>query len=888
MKDREEKESRVLMRNVSTNTPSSRVLRRGVKLEEGCGVSALGAEAQSLLANADDCQIAAGLNVELGSESGCANETGLSVETRTRNGESQRKSDEKTESSESSLAKAVQCLSPTNVNQHQDKSDVKDPIKSEIHSDKTKPSVSAAEVGDGRDALQLAQKLAGDASDNVARTNVSVNVQVKSHCESAVEIVDITDTVSSVSSDDENAVGMDVRKVENLLEKCESLNQRIHNFINCQDSMRRSDDVAVETGAECDDLIIVESCSGVENVKVRRDTEVVEVDGPNRHVSSAKRHANRTSARATREDAVCKVAEAKGNESGVEIIDVDEDQELHKSKTDVHQDATGWKNCSDAKSPEMKDCDTAVEIVDLNDSDEVIVNNRAIANRCGDVAKGCKRRLTYETNSDAAPAAAQTRDANGSPAKRCKPSSGDDANDCKRLERALEPDSQAKKHDVEIIEVDDDDDDDDEEIRRSANDTNRNVTEAESCTTEANVRGNRGNVEESSGRASSHKHDGEISDLCARRGDGTQSQSSMEKTESWKRRVHESETEDSSAKCFQSVHVTNPGVKISEKCDEDDLTNNSYSSKAHVHQPRSLFTESDVEIMAGRESRQVSRESPQEPNQDVTNSNVNKASVQTLSAECLTSELQSSFDKNKSRKGTSEMVDVRDDDRSDDTKQTVTDVGSCVKCHIRGVRNQRGAETVETSDGQKAASSDGQNSEVINEGMCVESCVTEVTSAAEDGAVATEGYSDEPDRGVTASEGSGVKDYAEDAAVEEEDDVASASITDEPEPYGTTSESRTERPADAADEVAASKHRESDPETRALQLHRDSECADKQMEATNQSARGDEVAALPRPTSRVSQEFDYMGLWREENINLIRAKIRGMEEQLNILNDSHH
>ncbi|MCI4380478.1 hypothetical protein PGIGA_G00240440 [Pangasianodon gigas] len=906
MKDREENEQQTPMKDASVNTSND----RRIKLEGESGVYALGGEDQSSLANAKEykdggSQITSSLrenfNPEITSEQGCASETGLAAETHAGNekrSENPKHGDDKTKISEgqSSLAKAkcckrlifsrVQSPSLMNVNERQDKSDVKRQISEfEIPSDKTKASVSAAEIADVNDDDRVSQNI---TNEDVANSKSYVNIQASegqsSRRESADEVVDVNDDdhVPSVSSDDENAVVPNFSKVKNLLEIAERLKRRINDYINSHGSedkfkKLKTDDIVVETDSDCDDLVIVESCAEVDGSST---------DEPNQH-GSCKREVTSSS------------AAAKGCESAVEIVDVDDDRVLRKRTNDANRDAAGSRKSRVCPSPSVKRCkgDVDDDVEDLNDDDEVIVNDQEIVNeherRFGDVAKGCKRKIfdgiKDETNSDVA-AAAQNSGANGSSAKRSKL---DDANFSpvrKPLESAVDSNSQVKNsnHDVELIEVDDND-----EIHRSANNRNENVATVESCANETTVRRNRGNAEDSSDKVNS----------CGRRGENVESQSSLEKIKSCKRNVSDSnstdepnldvkslaqaqiiETEDPSAKHFKSANVTNPGGKTREKCtktqravDQDDLINTENSSKAHISKAKSLLNKSDVEIAAVCDSDQVLRKSTQEPNQDDTNSKNDVNKTKTLAAKGPISEVQSSSVKNKSCKTAAEIVDVRDDDQTNDTNQIVTSVESCVESNVSEVQDESVAETVEASDERERASSD-----VTKDGICVESYVSEVRSAAEDRVLAGKSYSEEPIRDVTTSEVSGCESDVEDALVEEDNDLASASFTDEPNPYGTTSESGAElQICDVWSLSAMSEHRESNPDGQAFDPDPDGELADEQSEATNQRAHGDEVGILPRPTSsRANHELDYMVLRWEENINRIRARLRGMEEKL--------
>lgn len=969
MKDSEENKSLTPTKDVSTNT-----LSRYIKLEEEeSEVSAPVSEAQSSLANAKGCkggeiQITPSLtensNPEVTSELGCANETRLATETHTGNETSSldnlKHGDDKSKISEgeSSLAKTkfcdhlifprVQSPSLMDVNELQDKSDVKGQISElEIPLDNTKASVSAAEIVDLNDNDRVSQKIAEDANKNVENSKSYVSIQTSegqsSRCESAVEIIDINnnDRVFNISSDEEDAAVTNVSKVENLLEKFESLKQRISDCIHSQGSpgklkKHKSDDIITETVADCDDLIIVESCMEVERVIAGSDPEVMEVDGgstdeQNQHVSNDKRRVNKTSTKSKREGPKGKVTsswdEARGCGSAVEIIDVDDNQSLHKSTNNTNRD-TSFKCCTDAKSracpsPSVKRCGSTFEIVDLNDDDEVVVKDREIINVHGrqisDVAKACKRgifdRITDEMNSDAE-VAAQIREVNGSSAKRPK-RDDDDVNfssDCNRLESTLDPNTQGKNYnrDVEIIE------DDDDEIHRSANYTNENVAKVESCANETKVWRNRGNVKDSSDKVSSREDDVGILDLQGRPGDGAERQSLLEEIESCKRRVSDSNstdevnldvesdaqaqiigTEDSSAKHVKSANVTNPGGKTREEScakaqssvgagDEDEQINNKNSPKAHISEAESLLAKSDVEIVAVHENDQVLRKSTQEPNQDDTKSenDVNKTIIQALSAKGPISEVHSSSVKNKSCKTVSEIVDVHDDNRANDTNQIIINVGSCVKSHVNKLQNESAAETMDASDERERAPSDERNFDVTNDGICIESCVSEVPKAAEDRGFAGKNDFDEPSRDVTTSEVPGCERDVEDALVEENNNLALPSFTDELNLYVTASESCA-KPQIGGDVSSSTtfEHCESDPESQADQ---DGEFAGEQSEATNQSAHGEEVDALPHPTSsQANHEFNYVELRQEENINLIRARLRGMEEKLRTLMNSH-
>ncbi|MCJ8734588.1 hypothetical protein PDJAM_G00237090 [Pangasius djambal] len=887
MKDREENEKQTPMRDASVNTSKD----KRIKLEEESGVYAPDGEDQSSLANAKEykdggSQITSNLgenfNPEITSEQGCASETRLARAGNGKRSGNPKHGDDKTKMSkgESSLAKAkcckrlifsrVQSPSLMNVNERQDKSDVKGQISGfEIPSDKTKASVSAAEIADVNDDDRVSQNIA----DSKSCISIQASEGQSSRCESGVEVVDVNDDdrVPSISSDDENAVAPNLGKVENLLEIVERLKQKIDDCVNSQGSevklkKSKTDDIVVETDSDCDDLVIVESCAEVDDSGT---------DEPNRNASDDKRHVHASGAKSKRE-VTSSSAAAKGCESAVEIVDVDDDQVLRKRRNDANRDEAGSRKSRVCPSPSVKRCEGDVEIVDLNDDDEVIVNDRELVNEhrrwFGDVAKGCKRKIfdgiKDEKDSDVA-AAAQISEANGSSAKRSKGHDVNLSSERKPLKSAVDSNSQVKNYDrdVEIIEVDD-------EIHGRANDRKENnVAAVESCANETTVRRNGGNAEDSSDKVSSR----------GREGENVESQRSLEKIKSCKRNVSDSnitdepnlevkslaqakilKTEDPSAKQFKSANVTNPGGKTRKKCaktpradDRDDLINNQNSSKAHISKAKSLLTKND----------QVLRKSTQEPNQDYTNSK-NVTKTKTLAAK---GPIGSSV-KNKSRKTAAKIVDVRDDDRTTDTNQIVTSVETCVKSNVSEVRNESVAETVEASDERERASSD-----VTKDGICVESYVSGVQSAAEGRALAGKSYSEEPTRDVTTSEVSGCESDVEDALVEEDKDLALASFTDEPNPYGTTSGLQI---CDVRSLSAMSEHRENNPEGQAFGPDPDGELAGEQSEATNQRARGDEVGVLPRPTSsRANQELDYMVLRREENINRIRARLRRLEEK---------
>ncbi|XP_060788618.1 uncharacterized protein si:dkeyp-110g5.4 isoform X2 [Neoarius graeffei] len=942
MKDGEENKSLTPTRDVSTNTPS-----RYIKLEEERDVPASG-EAQSSLANAQDCKggeiqvtprLTESSNAAVTSELGRTNETRLAAETPTGNetSSSDKHGDDQSQISkgQSSLAKTkcsdllifptVQSPLLMDVNELHDKSDIKGRIsESEIPLDKTETSVSVAEIVGLNNNDRVSKKIAGEPNKNVENSKSGGSIQANkgqsSHCESAVEIMDINsdDRVSNVSSDEENAVVTNVSKVEDLLEKFESLKRRINDCVHSHGSAgqfkkhKQCNDVIVETTADCDDLIIVESCVEVESIKAGSDPEVMEVkggttDAANRQVSDNKRHVNETSTKSKRESLKGKVAsssaEVRGCErAAVEIIDEDDNQSLHKSTNHANRDATSFKCRTETKSracpsPLEKRYESAVEIVDLNDDDEVIVKEREIVNvRRRRVGEVCKRRLvdgfTDETSSDAE-IGAQIRGGNGSSAKRPKRVDDDDdvnfSSGCKRLESAVGPNPQGKNYnrDVEIIEVDDDDDDD--EIHRRANYTNKNLTSVDSCVKETKVWRNRGNVQDLSDKVSRRENDVEISDPQGRRGDGAERLSSLEKIESCcKRRVSDSNstnepnldvesdaeaqiigTEDSTVKHVKSANVTDPSGKTREESD----------TKSQSREAECL-----LEIVAECENDQVLRE----PNRDDTKSknDVNETIIQILSAKGPFSEVPSSSVKNKICKTVSEVVDVHDDDRVNDANQILTNEGSCVKSRVNEVQNESAADTVDASDERERAPSDERNeSDVTNDGSRVEieSYVSEAQKAAEDRG----SDSDEASQDRTTGEVSGCERDAEDARVEENNSLALCSITDEPNLSVTTSESCTnpQISGDASSSMTF-EHRESDSESQA---DPDGEFAGEQSEATNQNAHGEEVGVLPRPTPpRANHEFDYVELRREENISLIRARLRGMEEKLSSLINSHH
>lgn len=596
MEDREENETPT--KDASTNTPSS--MDKIIKLEEESGVSAPVGEAQSSLANAKDYKAGESLTRR-------ANETRSAAETGTGSEKSSsdhlKHSDAETETSEAKakcckglIFPGLQRASLMDVSDGEDKCDVK--VKTSEDSDKTKASVS--------------------------------------------EIVDVNDggRVPNVNSDGEGAVVTHASKVENLLQKFESIKRRLSDCLNSQGSPltvkkpKRDDVVVVETGADCDDLIIVESCA--------------EVERPIRHVSGDKCHVKKTG-----EGAVGKVAspsaEAKGCESDVEIVDLDVDdgQVLRGSPNgDANRDVANSKSCTEAKSgaspspspsPSLsgKCCESDVEIVDLNDADDVIVNDREIAN---------VQRLD-ETKSDVA-AAGQIGEVDGSSAKRSK-RDDDDSNfspERKRLKRDVDPDSRGKNSncEVEIIEIEDDDENKGEN---------------------GEVGRNGGNAEDSSENASGRKRDVEIPEPRGP-GDGAERQTSSKQIESRERRVSDGdrtdsgaraqiiETEDSSDKHFNSANATNPDETFTETESSvrpdprDELINNEDSSEVHTREADSLCTKSGVEIEIVHDGDRV-RESEQEPNENdskPTNSKngVNETTIQTLAAEGPIGEVQGS------------------------------------------------------------------------------------------------------------------------------------------------------------------------------------------------------------------------------------------------------
>lgn len=637
MKDREENDSHTPhTQDASTNTPSANIRIRGIKLEDESSASMKRADAQSLLANTEDCnggesRITENSNPELTSERGSPHEMRLASETRT--GKEMSSSDhlkhaEETRSlqDDSSLAKAKCCKhlvfpSLMTGNEQNDKSEVKGQI-------------SELEIADvnAEDRVSLAEDANEDVATSkpVSLTQLEMSKGQRSRCVSPVEVIDLND--ENQSEEHEKTTISTFNEVDHLLEKFAILRRKINDCINSQGSSvpwkkLKCDDIVMETGTKGGNLIIVESCAEIERVTARSDTEVMEVDGSstqqwNQHVNNDK------VARSS--------AEAKGCESAVEIIDIDDDDVLRKS---TNQDATNSKSCGGAmsrlsQSPAVKHRVSPVEIVDLSDDDEVIAKDGKISNahrrQNGDEANGCKRRMfdgvTDETDSAVA-AGAQISDVNGPLAKRSKPDDDADfSSECKGLESAIDPDSRVNNYnrDIEIIEVDDDGEGD----------------EVECCANERKVQGNRGNDEDSADKVSRREHDGEITDLRRRQGDGVESQSSLEKTESCERHVSRGDdtddveslaqaqiikTEDSSARRCKSADVANPCGITREKCDktqssvgaddQDDLIND-----------RTFSREADVEMAVVRDSDQVSRKRMEicaEPQMgDVTSSEV--------------------------------------------------------------------------------------------------------------------------------------------------------------------------------------------------------------------------------------------------------------------------
>ncbi|GAA6065063.1 uncharacterized protein si:dkeyp-110g5.4 isoform X5 [Tachysurus ichikawai] len=387
------------MKDVSTNTP--RAGKHLTKLEE-----------EEEEEEEESSHNAAGLTIEQrrDNEIRSAAETHKGKEKSSSDNEHLIKmSEEKSSVAKPSCCKRLpftsgQSSSGTDANERQDKSEVKGQICDSA-------SVSAAEIvdvnADDRDSQNNTEDATKDTENTKSHVSVRSGKGQRSHNESAVEIIDISDDEDH-SSGDENAVGTNASHVEKLLERCEMIKRRISDCVKLQVSAleckKASHDVAMETGADHNDLIIV--------------------DESNQEPSSGKHHGNRTDSK------------REGGESAVQILDLEQ------------------RACPSAPG------ESVVKILDLSDDDddEVIITDREFRNSHGpqisDKANGCKRRISGGTMEEADSDVAT---------KRCKPEENSDLFQCKRSESAVDARSQVKNDtgDVEIIEVDDDDDDDD-------------------------------------------------------------------------------------------------------------------------------------------------------------------------------------------------------------------------------------------------------------------------------------------------------------------------------------------------------------------------------------------------------------------------------------------
>ncbi|XP_047656162.1 uncharacterized protein si:dkeyp-110g5.4 isoform X2 [Tachysurus fulvidraco] len=367
----------------------------------------------------------------------------------TQKGKEKRSSDNedemKTSEEKSSVAKPTCCKrllftgaqssSGTDANERRDKSEVKGQTCDSA-------SVSAEEIIDVNADDRGSQDNTEDANKETENSKSHVSVRPgkgqRSHKESAAEIIDISDD-DDHSSGGENAVGTSASQVEKLLERCEILKRRISDCVKLQVSSlkcnKASHDVAMETGADHNDLIIV--------------------DESNQNPSSGKHQGK--GADSKREGCV----------SAVQILDLDDDQvslESPNSKAEQRACPSEAEKRACPSEAEQRACpsevgqracpsapgESVVKILDQSDDDEVIITDTEFRNshgpQIGGKANGCKRRIsggtTEETDSGVA-------------TKRSKPEE-------KPSESAVDAKSQVKNHtgDVEIIEVDDDDDDD--------------------------------------------------------------------------------------------------------------------------------------------------------------------------------------------------------------------------------------------------------------------------------------------------------------------------------------------------------------------------------------------------------------------------------------------
>ncbi|XP_053360381.1 uncharacterized protein si:dkeyp-110g5.4 isoform X1 [Clarias gariepinus] len=843
-----------LTKDANTNTPSAEEKIMQIKLEEETSASAPCGEAQSSLANTEDC-------------GGGEDRITLAL----------------TESStlESSLAKAkyckhvtfsrVQSPSVTSENEHQGKIDCKGQSSElEIPQDKTEASVRAAEVVEVNIAHRAVQENAGDTNEDGVKSKPSISIQASkgqsSHCERADETVNIS-SEDNVGSGDANAVGTNGSKVKHLLEIVERIKQGNNNSVNDQASSVelakcKNDDIAVETGADCDGLIIEKSCVEVESVSAGSHMEVIECsarDESDRHTSGDESQVNETGAETKREGPVSIVTnlsvEAKGCEGAVQISDTADSHALHKCTNDVNRE----KSCAGVKCPSLtlKHCEGAIEIVDDVD-DENDTTRPESGNKLGpetpDGAKGCKRKIftrTVDETSLDVVAVAQISENNISSAKRCKHDDDDDVEFLSESKPVIKHKHKATNHDHDVVIIEDDDNEDDK-INRSSNSTNEiSVSSLDEC-------------------------DLEILDVRGCQGDDVELQSILEKMKSRKRCISDSEdvevctesqinkTEDSSTKRFKTEDTTNSGAKTVGKSagarDQDDQINNKTPSEACISEAEQLLTRNDVEILTTRNSNEVSCKSGNEPISDGTDYNTAAAG--------LISEVENSSGTNNVSKTASEIEDTHE---ANDANGVETNcVEGCVKSYVSEVQSQSAEQEHVTHE---------QNSDVTNGGVCGESHASGDKSVAQNRVFAAKSDFKEPNRDGTSCDLSAHGTNNDAAAQKENEDLEQAGVRETPTSDVTASRSCV--PPQTGKSSETREHRKSDPDSQASGPDQDGKLAEEQSEAPNQSARAEEVGVMPRPTSPFTE------LRREENISRIRAKIRGMEEKLNNLINSH-